>query len=272
MLIGMADESGMNENSNFFSMAAFVADHSTWKEFNPLWRAVLAKQGLDHFHMWQFAGYRGPFKGWTENKRRQLMAELLEVIARFRLLGIGAVVRIADYTRLPLAQRKAFIGPYMICFYETVYGLGLVAEGGFPGERLSFIYSQQDEFKAQMTRYWNHAKAQTDYGSELGILSFQSMKKVPGLQAADLLAWEIRHFYHLREVRPDLPMRYPLRMLVGHQRRLDHRKLKYLPGWYVEFQVKGVHAEAMKVIFSDLDQWQSMYADIHLPGMEKLVP
>ena len=100
------------------------------------------------------------------------------------------------------------------------------------------------------------------------MLDFQDMRTVPGLQAADLLAWELRHVYHLKETRPDLGLRLPYRLLIEHQKWTHSQTLKFLPGWYIEFQVKGFHAAAMGVIMSDPERWRVLYDQLEAPGMD----
>jgi hypothetical protein len=270
MLVAMADESGANPNAKYFSMVAYVAQHEHWREFNAEWRGALVKHGISHFHMWEFAGRRNTFKGWAEERRRALMNDLLLAIMSRPMYAVGAAMRLGDFYRLPKETQEQFIGPYMMCFYELTYGIGLNGEYAFPGEPVDFVYSRQDDFKRMMRKWWVRAKEERDYGQRLGLLEFQDMRTVPGLQAADLLAWEFQHFYHLRDTRPDLPMRYPYRFLVEHQEWGHSHTMKFLPGWYIEFQVKGAHNAAMNVIMSDPDEWRTLHDDLNAPGMNVL--
>lgn len=270
MLIAMADESGISADANYFSMAAYVADHRVWAEFNVEWTAKLQKHGIEYLHMWEFAGRRGPFTGWLEERRRALMLDLLMAIMSRRLYAVGIAMRTADFRRLEAEIQEGLVGPYMICFYELSFGIGVLSGNAFPGEPVDFLYSRQDEFKRMMRRWWQFAKRTRGYGPRLGVLDFQDMRTVPGLQAADLLAWEFRHYYHLRDTHPDLRMRFTFRNLIEHQLWSQTKMLKYLPGWYIEFQAKGVHEASMMAMYTDLETWGPMYEELSAPLMESI--
>jgi hypothetical protein len=89
MQIVMADESGF-AGDGYFAMAGYVADHELWAAFDPYWNAILRKHGVDHFHMKDFAHARGAFEGWDEDRRRPLMADLLEIVTSAPIRAIGA--------------------------------------------------------------------------------------------------------------------------------------------------------------------------------------
>jgi hypothetical protein len=101
----------------------------------------------------------------------------------------------------------------------------------------------------------------------LGTLEFQDMRVTPGLQAADLIAYEFRHYYDLRETRPDLPVRFPLRTILDHRPVDAPVLMKYLPEWYIEFQASGVGQQAMKVITDDIEKWSCLYLSMQPPGV-----
>ncbi len=123
----------------------------------------------------------------------------------------------------------------MACFHETILAVGLSRLHAFPGDRLDMVYSRQDDFKKMMRGLWRWSQENREYGPSLGTLDFQDMRDVPGLQVADLLVYEFRHYYHLRETRPDLDLRLPFRVMLEHQKVLGVKMLKYLPYWVLDF-------------------------------------
>src|SRR5437867_3598268 len=103
MQIAMADESGFageGRQDPYFSMAAFVADDRDWAELTVRWREALAKHKAPYLHMREFAHRIELFRGWTEDQRRALMADLLRIIAGLELYAVGAVMRVADFEAL----------------------------------------------------------------------------------------------------------------------------------------------------------------------------
>src|SRR5260221_528681 len=139
----------------------------------------------------------------------------------------------SHFQRLSEHHRDQYIGPYMMCFYEVTFGIGISGGDAFPGQGVDFVYSAQDEFSPTFRRYWAFAKQHKDFGRSLGVLEFHDMRDEPGLQAADLLAWEFRHFYHLKDTRPDLPMRLPFEYLIEHQKWNNTKRLQYFAGLYI---------------------------------------
>lgn len=268
MLVAMADESGMNENSTFFTMVACIAHHQFWSALKPVWKHTMKKHGIEHFHMWEFAGCRNGFKGWTEDRRRALMRDILAILDGAPVYAIGAAMRVADFDALPQDVREAYVGPYAMCFQELVYGTGLEGLLGFPGEKLDFVYSRQDEFRRHLRGIWDYSQKHRDYGHVLGKLAFLDMRDEPGLQVADIYAWEFRHFFHLKDTRPELPLRYPFKRLLDEQLALNSRRLLYLPQWYLNFQMSDVFEEAMDIVFEHPEAWGHMVVQRYLPGMD----
>lgn len=70
----------------------------------------------------------------------------------------------------------------------------------------------------------------------LDTLTFEDMRTTPGLQAADLLAYELKRFYKNKVTRPDIQLRWPMRDILLQQHVLRVHMLKYLPWWYLRIQ------------------------------------
>lgn len=135
---------------------------------------------------------------------------------------------------------------------------------------IACLYSQQDEFKRHLTGLWAAAKANKSYGERLSDLRFGDMRDVPGLQAADLLAWEFRHYYHLRRTRPDLRVRVPFQVLIEHQLAQGIKRLKFLPGWYLEAQANGIQQAVMSVVMENIDRYGFLYRDLAPPALDDM--
>lgn len=258
----MADESGVvGGQDDFFSMCGYVGTPSEWAGFGVDWKAALERHGIEYFHMKDFAGSRQFFKGWTEDRRRALMRDLLAAIASRELRAYGTCITIQDFHRFSPHLREGFVGPYFVCFQEMAWGFGLEVDRCGP-DGIWLVYSLQDEFKKHIKRFWRVLKAYGPFGQHLcPEPSFQNMRTTYGLQAADLLAWEFRHLYHLKRTRPELNMRHTLERLLEHQQRQAFYSLKFLPPWYLELQGAHLAQTAMRVILDDLDTWGFMYRD-----------
>ena len=262
----MADESGFSDHG-YFAMAGFISHDAAWSRFNVLWNDALARHRAPYLHMKEFSGFRGSYEGWTEGQRRSLMADLLAVITNSPMRIIGAALKISDFTRLTRRVQDILDGPYVLCFNQMILGTGIHRQLLVPGEKLDFVYSRQDQFRARMSKMWEKSRQVPEYGKDLRTLAFNDMRTTPGLQAADLLVYEYRHYYHLRDTRPELRVRHPFRVLLDNDVRNGGVMLNYMPGWHIEFQAKSCQPEAMQVIASDLDTWGSMYTEVQPPGV-----
>jgi hypothetical protein len=154
--------------------------------------------------------------------------------------------------------RAEVADPYYACFQECLYGMELAAYVGFPGDHVNIVYSQQDEFGKSFRRVFDLIKATAPDGQRLGVLAFHDMRGSPGLQLADLAAYELRHYYQLKQDRPDSPARYPFRALCEHQVGLGGGLFKFLPQWLLRLKVTGGSAEVMRVLFIDPETWRPM--------------
>jgi hypothetical protein len=267
MLIVMADESGF-QTDGYFGMAGYIAEEAEWRALSARWRAALLQHGAPYLHMKDLVGFREVYEGWTEGRRRPFLSDLIDIIEALELRAIGAVMKVADFRALTPEQRERFIAPYFMVWQELIYGTGIHETETFPGEKLQFVYSRQDDFASKMRWLWNHAQRERHYGASLGDLRFADMRDVPGLQAVDLLAYEFRHHYHLRDARPDLPMRIPLARLITHQQRLGAHMLKYIPEWLVWAQANGVAESMIRLVNRNPERYAAMKGERQPPGVD----
>src|SRR5436190_23684562 len=125
MFVAYVDESGHSSNTDFFSLAACVADWRDWQEFNRRWYAALKAHGAPYLHMREFAHRVEVFEGWTEDRRRALMTDCLSALDSLGIITVGAVMRVSDYRRLSPDAQVEFVDPTFCCFQDCLNGLAL---------------------------------------------------------------------------------------------------------------------------------------------------
>jgi hypothetical protein len=265
MLTSFFDESGHSSTTEFFALAAFVAEELHWDTFSIRWRQALADSGAPYLHMREFAHRVGAFKDWTEEQRRGLLSRCVSAINSIHAIAVGAAISVADFKALTAEAQTALQDPFFCCFQEVVRGAAISACFEPPGTRVRMVFSQQDEFGAKAHHLWEVMRDEIDVSERMESLAFQDMRAVPGLQAADLLAYEFRHYYHLRRTRPELAPRWAFMEIVQHQRTAYNAyKLKYLPAWYLKAQAEGVFDELIGTMWSDPGKYR--------PQLEELFP
>lgn len=264
-MTGFVDESGHSSATEFFALAAFVAEDADWATFEDLWRQALAQSRAPYLHMREFAHRVGVFQGWTEDQRRQLLAGCVAAINSIRAIAVGAAISVTDFRALSGAAQSKLQDPFFCCFQEVVRGAGLTACFEPPSTRVRMVFSKQDQFSSMARKLWDVMGATIDVKECMVSLAFDDMRGVPALQAADLLAYEFRHYYHLRRTRPNSVPRWAFAEIVRHQRTAyNARMLKYLPRWYLEAQAEGVYEELMGTMLGD--------PGTHLARLNELFP
>lgn len=133
--------------------------------------------------------------------------------------------------------------------------------------QVGMVFSQQDEFGPSARQLWSVLAETIDVGHRMRSLDFANMRAVPALQAADLLAYEFRHHYHLKKTKPTSAPRWAFREIVHHQLTAHNaRLLKYLPVWYLKAQAEGTFGELMATMLSDpvtyQRQWNEMLPEV----------
>jgi hypothetical protein len=223
------DESGHSADPklHYAGMAGFVAPADAWEEFEALWEAILrrldVKEGL---HMKNFAHSNGEFKGWSKDKREDLLGSLIGVITTIRPVPTGSVVSVEDFNSLTEDQRGCFKDPYYMAFQQCTRGACLQAVGHEP-EKVAMVYAYQKEFgttapqgvfsvdqAGNAEKLWHVMKNETIYGRWMGAYSSSTPKELIPLQAADLLAYELTKEFENLLFRPSDKMRWGLRQIL----------------------------------------------------------
>jgi hypothetical protein len=263
MLIAHLDESGHSGSTDFFAMAAFVGEDAQWGAFDKAWQAALAAHEAPYLHMREFAHRTGAFKGWTEERRRGLLSAAVGAINDARLEAIAVAMSVSDFRALNAEEQVMFQDPFFSCFQEVSYGVQIMSDRTPAPEKIRVVFSLQDDFGPKLRKLWTALQQRSKVLSTKAELQFDDMRQTPGLQAADLLAYELRHFYDMRQKRPADISRWPFRALVWHQYRvLGTRMLKYLPLWYLKLQASAVFDEAMRELFSDPARFFPLIAEL----------
>jgi hypothetical protein len=212
------DESGRADDPNcsYLSLSGLVGAAKNWSLFSQAWQAALDGSGLPYFHMRDFANYKGAFKDrreWSEERRQDLLNQLLAAIAVAAPSIHGAVVDLAAWRALTDAERGLWKhNPWYCCMQECVRLLGVHCGVGQLDARC--VFSQQAEFRGTAAALWAVLR-QTDWigCDRIGEFQMADMRTVLPLQAADLVAYELTRFGKTR-ARGEIP-RYPLRVLLG---------------------------------------------------------
>ena len=208
MIEAYCDESGIHDGAAFCVVVGFVGSARNWQLFENRW--AKASGGVDFHGKEFFARVRGqrvgPYKGWTDQKARDYLIGLADVVATTDVLPIGSVINVKDFNALSLDDRKYLTGaiytvraqrfrtsgapnkPFFLGFGDCM--AAAAAHVRKPKWKVNIVWDRQNQFAGLATELFQTAleKGIPGLHDRLGELSFKPKTGLGGLQAADLLA------------------------------------------------------------------------------------
>jgi hypothetical protein len=211
-VICYGDESGLHDEAPVFVFAGWIAPQDEWTRFVPRWRDALQNAGLAEgvpFHMTDFESGRRAFDGWTADRRRALITSLVDILVSTNAFGCGMVVDRERARTLGVGGEWFASEPYTAAFplfqSHCVFHAGAFLDGDLC---IDFVMDRQQTFGHAMRTIHDHQRDKSNPISErTGSLEFESAADNPPLQAADLLAFELRKETEARRVQPIRPAR-----------------------------------------------------------------
>ena len=239
------DESGTHAGSETIAVAGFLGKPDEWGAFTVYWSEVLAHFGIPVFHMKDFAHRRSVFTGWTEDRRQSLLGTLLEVIDQHVLGSVGTVFTLRDYNAVFQGEvRRKTGGPYGLAMVMVVQDVAVLVRPLFGDPHVRYVLESGAEGFGQVAKAFSDNLRDPNRARQLRLLSldFRSKADAIPLQAADLLAYELR--LHLpRQLGIDKrPARYALRRIASMPRRWSRIEREELEKWQDVIELGLVHS------------------------------
>jgi hypothetical protein len=190
------DESGHSANTNSIAVAGLAAFEYQWDGFDEEWNAALASAGVAVFHMTDFENRKKAFVGWDEHtQKRPLIAQLLQIITRRKLVAVGTAVSVPFFESIPpdeYEDNDFFEDPYHLALEETIHLLGGEVGPDFKATAVSVTLADQPEFKRQGRGYYAGSAALLYPWYLWPHAPYVSVAESARLQAADIVAYELR--------------------------------------------------------------------------------
>ncbi len=195
------------------TLAAFAAQDGLWAQLEEDWRQVLDRHPLKprYIHMKELCPLRGEFdkaKGWTQEQAFGLVNSMLMFLQVFDKQEFQMYYCTIDLVarRKLLAEGYSIPGAVEICneyCAETVMKAHIrktwekdrLAKGA---EEMVFVFDTGEDFYGHFMQKWK--REQKRFRREGGFNAWNvitdvhtttRMKELPGLQAADVLAWAV---------------------------------------------------------------------------------
>lgn len=203
------------------SVGGFIANTADWDgEFSEKWERFLAERGLDYFRMSEYEfGGNPPYSEWSKNERIQYLQYLIGLIRQTVRVAIFAGLSLEDFRRSADEIRRTIgiTNPYHFCALHIVVETSAwqLDTRKDPWRPMNFVFELGSEGKGDLLDTFGRLSATfpDDFGHENAYIF--APKKLPGLQAADIMAYEAmkqaRRVFGL----DDLPPRKSLMALLA---------------------------------------------------------
>jgi hypothetical protein len=184
------DESGVHDGSPVLTVGTYIGRPRQWRDFTKDWNRL--KRPIKIFHATDCAALRGEFKGWSDDERNALVAQLLPAIPRSEVVGIVIGIVMNDFHDAMKEHpdlRKLFGNPYTACFQWTVQTILKIMHDRGVRQRIAFFH-ENNNFQGDALASFKWVKENMNPNNVVMSLTFGSKEDYVPLQAADVLAYE----------------------------------------------------------------------------------
>lgn len=220
------------------TIAAFVGYDEIWQEFETGWAKILDGHSpkAAYVHMKELVRLIKGFDwklGWTATKAFELVGKCLVYMSRvdkkrFRMfycsidLNAWSKLKMEGYPLPdPIEMCNEFCLKGILGWYVEQHPSGVL---NLPEDSAHYFFDRDEVFEEPFRDQWNIGKSKFESVGEKSLwilideVSSADMKTVPGIQAADMLAWSVNR---------------------------EHTAAKELPGRYLEIMRKVIPAGAI---------------------------
>lgn len=226
------DSSGKPEN-DYMTLAAFAGNDEMWQQFETDWDKILEqhKPKAKYVHMREIAHLSKTFAhrlGWTYKSAFGLATECLVYMShldkkRFRMFYCA--VDLVAWRKLR-AETYPLPSPIELCNQFCSEGVLMWHVSMYPDmidlqtDTVKYFFDSGEDFKAPFEEKWNSEKERAERTGVWNVfkmveqVSAVDMKKVPGVQAADILAWAVNRDNAVPEGHPGKHMREVMHQVI----------------------------------------------------------
>lgn len=205
------DESGKFHNSDVVSMCGYVGQRDDWQRLSQMWAQRRQNRMLPPIHMSQMFSPQ-PKHAWKQfrkkyseeewaNARRGILNEFSGLISSGNIYAVGAVVDAKHFRSMPNSEFKDFYhDPVFLGFYALLFSavkrISNVDRLGSIGFIVDDDCETAPEFYQRLTqlRAMPHEICR-EVSERVDAITFARDEAYPGVQAADMLAYEARRSF-----------------------------------------------------------------------------
>jgi hypothetical protein len=201
------DEAGKLASSDYTSFCGFVGSADEWARVSGEWTALRIAWGVPPLHMrcvmqpdrpgcQQWADIKARWGSDWDDKRDDMLKDFGAVIRHSNLAAMGCVVDSAHFRAMPdsLWKRQHQNPIYLSLF--TLIGESLDRIDVYNKHlSVSLVVDDDEECAMNCYKFLNSMKKQLPrFNERITAITFGNDNEYPGLQMADMLAYEARNF------------------------------------------------------------------------------
>lgn len=220
-----------NKNETILTLAGLVSSDAAWPDFEREWRQMLGWYGLKAFHATDAMSDSRAFRGWGEEKVKTLVRQLLTIISKFygrKVYFKSCTIKLADYRRAKQEIPNLYKAEVMCV--DFCVGTGLPPDDSDPGKEFSDVslyFDMNEDFLKTIYPIWSKMrkrKREFTWAHQVKVILPVPSEEIPGIQAADLLAWIVAGHYRKNEKAENF-YPYTKDILIGMHRVYDYKAI-----------------------------------------------
>jgi hypothetical protein len=237
MFTAYFDDSGTDGNSDIAVAACYVSTKRGWDDFVTEWDRARWEERFDSFHMCDFVAPPGqrnePWCDWDNTHKARVYTRLGKIINRNKRLGIAVAIPKVLWNRVPDWIRGHYGHQhYTFAVRMCMNAIRKWRQDSMITHPVRYVFDWEMRTSAKrreiekvfdlICRPQNLPTAQT-LGVEPGGYSFEHKEEFKPLQAADILAWQMRSY--MRTIWPsgkeDVSLCHPGFRLLREDQEMD---------------------------------------------------
>lgn len=206
-----------------------VGTEKQWEKFDRDWLKVLNAEDIPYFHAVECERGSGNFYGLDVMKRGKIVENLVRVIRDGSLQPYTYGIVIPHFNEMSLEFKTHYTNghpdiPYYLCLAQTFMKVSHAADNLPVGEKVLFLFEKQDEFEDEARRLFEEFKGNPKWPNsgrlrDCHFIQKEDVADYPGLQAADLIAYETYRQLDNKHFQPNVRGEWKIRIAIDVLRR-----------------------------------------------------
>ncbi len=199
VLRAFVDDSGSGGDSQWYVLGGYIGTVEGWDLFDSQWQAVLDEPPkIAYFKSSEAESLRsnGPWAGVSQEARNKKIDALIAVIQRCAYQAIYIRVRQKDYDEIIKANVPPVWDDAYYYLFPAFISAAITMEKYFgENQPIEFVFDNHERFENPSRLQYGQMQGMGRFAGRIVNVLYRDEKKSLPLQAADLLAWQVRRAF-----------------------------------------------------------------------------